>query len=377
MVKKLFTDEKGGTLPLVTIILGLFALGFMALIIDVGIIFIDRKAMITSADAAALAGAQTLRVNQKAIKLGQKTASQVKSEAELSAKNYAIANGADESQIIVSISQKQVTLPNGATEVRQIVEVTVGQNQPLLFAKFLGDNNAEVKAHSIATWGYVYKSYIGDFLPLFIFDENYQSSQDLILHDRIDSTNSYGFIDIGGGMNNIKAALSGTNVGGTYIENNILEGEPGQGDALRLGIEDRMIKAQSKDTPEARRKTMIGLVPIIDKEKFLNIPANLGGNANKFQLPIKYFAYFEITDVIKKNSMIGSSEALNPLNEYKKVSSPINYSNKLSGQGVEYTYVLGKFTGEVVNARTIVEIGDQVDPNPQSDITATYSKLIK
>jgi len=122
---------------------------------------------------------------------------------------------------------------------------------------------------------------------------------------------------------------------------------------------------------------MIGLVPIIDKEKFLNIPANLGGNANKFQLPIKYFAYFEITDVIKKNSMIGSSEALNPLNEYKKVSSPINYSNKLSGQGVEYTYVLGKFTGEVVNARTIVEIGDQVDPNPQSDITATYSKLIK
>jgi Flp pilus assembly pilin Flp len=65
-VKRLFMDEKGATLPLVAIILGLFALGFIALVVDVGTLYVERKAMITSADAAALAGAQVLRVNKGA-----------------------------------------------------------------------------------------------------------------------------------------------------------------------------------------------------------------------------------------------------------------------------------------------------------------------
>lgn len=366
-VKKLIKDERGGTLPLITIILGLFALGFTALIIDVGTIYIERKAMITSVDAAALAGAQILRKSE-----GVNV-----SEAELVAKNYAIVNGADESQVQVFVGYKQVTIPSGVTENRQVVEVTVGKNKKLFFARFLGDDDTDVKAHAIATWGYVYKSYIGDFIPLFTFDKDYKLGVNVLLHDKIEESNSYGFIDMGGGMNNIKAALAGESVGDTYITDNLLQGEPGQGDALRLGVEDRMIKAQGKDTAEGRRKTMIGLIPVIDKEAFLAIPSNIDVNANKYKLPIKYFAYYEIIDVIKKNGVRGSNEALNPINEYKKVSSPFNYSNLLDDEGANYTFILGQFTGDVIEARTIVEIGDQIDPNPEGDTPATYSKLIK
>jgi Flp pilus assembly pilin Flp len=48
-LKKLLKDEKGAAMPLIAIILGLFALGFIALVIDVGILYAQKKVMITSA----------------------------------------------------------------------------------------------------------------------------------------------------------------------------------------------------------------------------------------------------------------------------------------------------------------------------------------
>lgn len=368
--KKFLKSRSGVALPLITIVVGLFALGFIALIVDAGRLYVERKAMITAADAAALAGAQVLR-DSYGTKVGGEDG------AVAIARNYAIENGADPSQVQVYAGNKTITIPSGASETRQVVEVTVGKNQQLTFARFLGDENTDVKARAAATWGYVYKTYIGEFIPLFIFDTQYNLDSNILLHDNVEDSNGYGFIDIGAGMGAIKAALAGNTTGGIYIEDNMLDGEAGQGDALRLGVEARMRSAQLKPTAEERRKTMIGLVPVIDREKFLAIAGNAGGSASQWQLPIKYFAYFEITDVIKKHNSVGSVEALNPVNEYKKVSIPFNYTSTLPGGSSQYTFVLGKFTGETVDARTIVTVGDQVNPNSTGDPAATYSKLIK
>lgn len=378
-LRKLLKDEKGAVLPLVTIILGLFALGFIALVVDIGILYVERKAMITSADAAALAGSEALRVSKGANV----------SEAELVAKNYAIANGADESQVTAKAEPNTVTLPNGETDYRQTVEVTVGKNQPLIFARFLGDESTDVKAHAIATWGYVHKTYIGSFIPIFAFDTDYSLNTDIYLHEKVEDSNSYGFIDIGSGMGDIKEAIAGDSVSGTYIYDNQLDGKAGQGDALRLSVEDRMQKATDKGTWQERRDTMIGLVPIIDKESFLDInEGKLTSSSAQWKLPIKYFAYFEIMDVIQKNGSTGSAYALdpNPLlgdsNRYKGLDklgeSRFNYSTDSNvGTRPEYTLVKGRFVGNPVYAKTIVEIGDQEDPNPEGDTPATYSKLIK
>ncbi len=366
-VKKFLKDKKGAVSIFVAIILGLFALGFIALVVDVGTLYVQRKAMITSADAAALAGAQVLRDSQ-GVKVDGADG------AIAAAKNYAIANGAEESQVKVFVVKKSVTLPNGKTDNRQVIEVTVGKKQPLIFARFLGDEITNVKANAVATWGYVKESYIGNFIPIFTFDTDYKLNKKIYLHDDIPGTNSYGFIDIGSGMSDIKKAIAGNYVGGSYIYNNLLDGKPGDGEAVYKSVEERMKIAQKKATAEERRKTMIGLIPIIDKDEFLKIPGNDKKNSNGWKLPIKYFAYFEITDVIKQNGSVGSGEALDPVNEYKKVVSPFHYSEVDKKHPV---LIVGKFTGEVVEARTIADVSDQINPNPSGDIPAAYSKLIK
>ena len=150
-LKKLINDESGGAMPLIALILGLFALGFIALVVDVGTLYVERKARITCADSAALAGAQVLR-EYKVSGLPDEDA---KTKAETTAKNYAIANGVKEDEVEVFVGDKSVTIPSGKTETRQVVEVTVTKNQPLIFARFLGDEDADVKAYALSTWGYV------------------------------------------------------------------------------------------------------------------------------------------------------------------------------------------------------------------------------
>lgn len=145
--KKILKNKQGGVLPLVAIILGLFALGFIALVVDLGFLYVERKAMITSADAAALAGAQVLR-EYKVKKLLDTEAIEKAKEI---AKEYAIANGAEKSQVDILVGNKHITLPNGNKETRQVVEVTVGKNKELIFARFLGDEDTDVKAQAIAT----------------------------------------------------------------------------------------------------------------------------------------------------------------------------------------------------------------------------------
>ena len=107
--------------------------------------------MVTAADAAALAGAKELSITK-----GVNT-----SKAEEIAKEIAVQNSADESNIIVNIENRLITLPkkddeNEVKETRQIIEVIViSPPVEMTFAKVLGIDNKEVAAKAIATWGHI------------------------------------------------------------------------------------------------------------------------------------------------------------------------------------------------------------------------------
>lgn len=349
-LKKLLKDEKGAVMPLITIILGLLALGFIALVVDLGILYVDKKVMITSADAAALAGAQVLRENQEAIGLGTKTISEVELEAKAAAENYAIANGAEADQVTVYVGQKAVTLPNGDVETREIVDVTSGKNQPLIFARFLDHENSDVMAHAISTWGYVLKS---GYFPIFIFDveyNNYKKEDYVSLHDNVSlggsKTNSFGFVEVNDtpSMGTIKDAIEGDIAVEPKSAGDILGGVPGK----RESVYDSAIE-RIGDTV---------LIPVIDSNAFdLNI-VNNDINANKWELPVLYFACFKITDVIKQNVEITKQKD----------------GGTKTQKSVE---IVGQFTGKTANSNIIVEVDDQINPNPEGEIPATYCKLIK
>lgn len=366
-------DEKGSTMVFTALFLALFGLGFMAIVIDLSNLYIQRKAMITAADSAALAGAQVLRTS-----LGTKMSG---SDGAITiAGNYASLNGADSLKTDVFVGQMPVTLPNGDKDTRQVVNVTVTKSQPTIFAKFVGVNSIDVKAAATATWGYVKKAYIGSFIPFFTFDKDYELNKIEYLHSKIPDSNSYGLADIGSGLADIKAAIAGTKVGGSYIYNDFLKGESGKGSGIYDAVVTRMQNSQSKGTAEERRKYMIGLIPIIDEAEFLRIN-DTGKSSTNWKLPIKYFAYFEILDVIKQNETDGSKYALKP-DMYYPIGTPNNYSAVLpltliDKKGVADTLIIGKFTGEIINARTITQAGDQTNPSASGSTPATYSKLIK
>src|SRR5258708_17015297 len=62
---KMLRDDKGQTLVLTALCMSVM-LGFMALALDVGVLFHARRSLQTAADAAALAGAADYLYNQSA-----------------------------------------------------------------------------------------------------------------------------------------------------------------------------------------------------------------------------------------------------------------------------------------------------------------------
>ncbi len=396
-IRSLFRKEDGATSVLVVFFLGFFGLAFAALVIDASLLYAKRSAMITAADAGALAGANVIREQVLAGK--SSTSPEVVDLAKAAARQFAVTNGADDSLTTVEISKRTVPLPNGTTENRQVVDVTVGVKESSIFARFMGDSENTVRATATGTWGYVYKAYVGNILPLFIFDSNYKINTLTYLHDLLETpvvpdpsnpdTNSYGYVQLtGSGKGDIKDALAGKYTGGLYMEKNILDGEPGKGNFVSGAIEERMTEAAKLGSVGERRSAMMGLVPVISWEKFKEIDSNFKSKydklASQLKLPIEYFAYMEITDVVKSSSNWGSALALNPFEDpnslYKAVGSAgrRNYS-AVVGAKPPADLIVGRFTGETVQARTLTEAGDQINPNPDGgpqDISAMYAKLI-
>lgn len=332
-VKKIFKNKKGAVMPLVAIILGLFALGFLALIIDLGDVYIQRKRMITAADAAALAGAQVLKAS-KGTDVGL---------AKTTAEKYAKDNGAIQVQI--------PDIPTLNPTTRQVVDVTVGIDEPSIFARFLGSDSTNIKAHAIATWGYVKKS---SYFPIFVFDkafDNYSKNKEVIsLHDNVtidgSKTNSFSFVEVNdsNAMSLIKEAIEGTIFVDEVKIGDILGGVPG--------------KRESVYDSARKRIGDIVLIPVIDSAAFSTNSVNEDKNSNSWELKISYFAYFKITDVLKQNVD----------------------ATKQNGNGndkQDSVLIKGYFTGDKSVSNIIVQDGDQTNPNPTGDTPALYCKLIK
>jgi len=122
-VQKLVKDEDGAVIVIVALAL-VILLGCMALVVDAGVMYVNRSNMQNVADAAALAGAQDLPD---------------KDAAKEKAIEYGALNG-------VVIDEDNVNPYYDDDKI----EVTCSKNVPFYFARALGFENADVSARAVA-----------------------------------------------------------------------------------------------------------------------------------------------------------------------------------------------------------------------------------
>jgi hypothetical protein len=368
---------------MVALLLAFVLIGVAALIIDVGLLYAQRRSMVTAADAAALGGAMVL---EEALSDPDKEPMdpEVKTKAEKIAKDLAIANGVkNQDDIIVDFIYNPDIIGN-------TIRVQIKNNYELFFAKIFGIKSADVAAKAVATWGYITKLEGGDILPIFTNEDDYLSETLTYLHDdKMASINgetvggNWGLLNIYSNASLIYDAFAGENVDMKMELNYVLDNKTGVvvGNVTNA-IEERMQTANKLSDKESKVRFMSGLVPIIDWDKI-----TIQGSTLK--LPILYFAVFEIYDVIvsgvendngnSNKKSTGSKYALNDTltdsDDYVSDGIAKEYE-KVNGSSLEKSTIIGRFTGERVDIRAILVPGDQVNPNPDV-ISATYSKLIE
>lgn len=375
--KSLFKDEKGAILPMVAVLLGFVFLSFAAIVVDVGMLYSERRQMVTAADAGALAGAQVLEESE-----GSDIA-----DAKVAAVEYAVKNGADPTKVNVAVETKSIQLKN-ETDFRQVITVNVGVTKELFFAKIFGTNTSDVAARAVATWGYVQKVAGGGILPLFATDTLYNATTgDKYLHwdklivtidDVSESTGgNWGFIDVFPNTAAIKAAMEGQLSEVNLELSTILDNEQGNMTAAVDSIDVRMTAAKGLSNTTDRKKYMSGLIPVIDESGI-----NLHGS--NLELPILYFAVYRIEDYITQvkkidgvDYSIGSSNALSFDDDYiEKTATPMLYGADSNGNVMPKNTIIGQFTGVTVPVDPISVIGDQIKPGEGEPIV-TYHKLIE
>lgn len=131
-IQKFAKDEKGAVLPLVALFIFFVALGIVALVVDVGMMYTERRSMVAAADAGALAGAIEMQ------KLGSSQA-KIKQVAEDAAR----FNGAQ--------GNIEATVYMGTDSINEMkVVVEVENTIDLFFAKMFNINTADVPARAVA-----------------------------------------------------------------------------------------------------------------------------------------------------------------------------------------------------------------------------------
>lgn len=147
-------DEKGAVLPLVALFIFLVALGVTALVIDVGMMYSERRSMVAAADAGALAGAQELN-KETTLEDIMKLAREVSIKNGADSGNLATAtvtlNGdkgkLDDGEIIVIADRSSSNEYN-----KPYVEVLTNKNTQHYFAQIFGVSDTDVKAEAVATY---------------------------------------------------------------------------------------------------------------------------------------------------------------------------------------------------------------------------------
>lgn len=145
MFNKLINNEKGSAVIIVALLMVVF-LGFVALVVDGGLLYITEAKLSNAMDAAALAGIQELPFNPEG--------------AKVKAKEYALANGVKESNLTVEI-----------VDGNNAIKVYSNRNVEFLFARVLGFNQGKVDARAMAQVAPVVG--ISGAVPLGIQDYNF------------------------------------------------------------------------------------------------------------------------------------------------------------------------------------------------------------
>jgi len=121
---RILREEKGATIVLLALSISAL-LGFAALAMDVGNMYVNKARLSNLADAAALAGAQDLPDEPQL--------------AEDSAKSYAAQNGLASDVVGVSVSNNNT-----------VIAVTAARTVPFFFAKIFDKTSANVAARAVA-----------------------------------------------------------------------------------------------------------------------------------------------------------------------------------------------------------------------------------
>lgn len=186
----MFLRNERGSTTVITALAMTAILGFSALVIDIGLIFIERTKLSNAIDAAALAGAQELPSNpEKAIQV---------------AKQYTNKNGILSDQIQISVEQDNTLLR--VTGLKKVNHV---------FAKVLGINETQVNVTSAVKVGPVTAVYDG-IRPFVVEEQNFQYGQRVVLKEGAQdgSIGNYGAVALGGTgstifLNNVKYGFKG------------------------------------------------------------------------------------------------------------------------------------------------------------------------
>jgi len=272
---KMFKEEKGQVMVIVALAM-VVLLGFTALAVDGGALYLERRNMVTAADAAALAGAKELYLSDSNV-----------AKAVAEAKKYAETNGAAITDEIEVVNVDY----NGATV--KGVSVNVGRNKGYTFGRVLGLDNTNVMAKATAVWLYP-THYAGDLFPLFYelpSGNELPDDQQVLLDEKLTSGN-WGLLDVGSGMNDINDVFAGVpysagelvafyTSGGDYV---LAYTQPGNAESRINAIEERMDKAKNPDSGV----TMEGIIPIAREFE----------ENGKAVIKIVGFASFLIEDVI-------------------------------------------------------------------------------
>lgn len=169
-LKYLIKNEEGSALIITALGMMVF-LGFVALVTDVGLLYLNKTKITNAIDAAALAGSQELPFSSSA--------------AIDVAKEYAEKNGINTDEIEVEISNNNSQ-----------ISITTSKKVELIFAKILGISEGTVKAKSAAKVGAVTK--VVGAAPLAIEEQNFLPGQLYSLKEGHGSYGWFGPITLGG-----------------------------------------------------------------------------------------------------------------------------------------------------------------------------------
>lgn len=237
---RIVRGEKGAAIVVVALTITAM-MGFGALIVDVGNLYLNKTRLVNMTDAAALAGVQDLPGNPQG--------------AVASAQSYAGQNGMNSDVVGVSVSGDN-----------KIITVTATRKVPLFLARIFQMNSSDVAAEAAASISPITAA--SGVVPFGIVKQQFNYGQTYILKAGAGSgySGNYGALALGGSgspiyQTNIKKGYSGKLHIGDWIvtETGNMSGPTGEGVDYRMALDPTANFATAeKGSPR------ILIVPVID-----------------------------------------------------------------------------------------------------------------